>query len=114
MFEPHVELEDLLWRTAEQTLYELEPALHFWHGLDYVGTARGERPVSFSLIDMAVSSVNNLAYGDHAIHHMRHSLWTEIHARYLQQPPIEIHVIRQLDNEMVEPELMALSMKGAL
>lgn len=104
MFEPHVEPEDLLWRRAEETLYRLEPALHFWYDMDYVGVIFDDRPISFNLTDMAVSYLNNLAYGDQSIHHMRDSLWNEIYLRYIGEEALEKQVLRQLDTDLLDPE----------
>ncbi|MDB5185878.1 MAG: hypothetical protein JWL85_401 [Candidatus Saccharibacteria bacterium] len=112
IFEPHVQPEDLHWRKAEEVLYRLEPALHFWHDMDYVGLSMDERPVSFNLMDMAVSYVNQLPYGSHAIYHFRESLWNEIFMRYMGQRALENQVLKQLDNEMIEPETMAFSIRG--
>jgi hypothetical protein len=112
IFEPHVQPEDLHWRKAEEILYKIEPALHFWHDMDYVGVMHDGRPVSFSLMDMALSYVNQLEYPDHAIFHFRESLWNEIFMRYLGEKTLEAQVLKQLDNEMIEPERLALSFRG--
>lgn len=96
IFEPHVEPDDLLWRKAEETLYRLEPALHFWYDMEYVAVEFDGRPISFNLMDMAVSYVNGLAYGQQSIHHMRQSLWNEIYARYIGEQAVEKQVLKQL------------------
>ncbi len=114
IFEPHVEPDDLLWRKTEETLYRLEPALHFWHDIDYVAVEFDGRPVSFNLMDMAVSYVNDLAYGQQSVHHFRDSLWNEIYMRYLGEKTLEKQVLKQLDNEMIEPEILAIGLKGRL
>jgi hypothetical protein len=114
IFEPHVEPGDLTWRKTEETLYRLEPALHFWHDIDYVGVEFDGRPVSFNLMDVAVSYVNNLPYGQQAVHHFRDSLWNEIFMRYLGEKTLEKQVLKQLDNEMIEPEILAIGLKGKL
>jgi hypothetical protein len=112
VFEPHVLPEDLYWRGAEEILYRLEPALHFWHEMDYVGMMFPEGPVSFNLMDIAVSYVNNLPYEYRAVGRMREAIERELFVRYLGQPVLEQQVLRQLDNKMIEPELLALSSKG--
>lgn len=114
IFEPHVEPEDLTWRKAEETLYRLEPALHFWHDMDYVAVVFDGRPVSFNLMDVAVSYVNDLPYGHQSTHHFRDSLWNEVYIRYLGEQSLEKQVLKQLDNEMIEPEILALGLKGKL
>jgi hypothetical protein len=112
VFEPHVLPEDLYWRGAEEILYRLEPALHFWHEMDYVGMMFPEGPVSFNLMDIAVSYVNNLPYEYRAVGRMREAIERELFVRYLGQPVLEQQVLRQLDNKMIEPELLALGSKG--
>lgn len=114
LFEPHVEPEDLLWRRAEETLYRLEPALHFWYDMEYVAVEMDGQTISFNLIDMAVSFVNSLAYGQHSIHHMRDSLWNEIYLRYVGEKTVEKQVLKQLNNGMIEPEALALDLKGLM
>ena len=101
IFEPHVQPEDLFWRKTEEILFRIEPALHFWFDMDYVGT-RTTRPVSFNLFDNAVSFVNGLKYGEHSVHHMRESLWNEIYARYLGEPSLEYQIVRQLTKDRVQ------------
>jgi hypothetical protein len=112
IFEPHVQPEDLHWRKAEEILYQMEPALHFWHDMDYVASLRDGRPISFSLMDMAISYVNDLPYGDRAIYHFRESLWNEIFMRYMGHETLETQVLKQLDNEMIEPEKLMVNAGG--
>lgn len=109
MFEPHVQPEDLHWRKAEEVLYRLEPALHFWHDMDYVAVMHANRPISFNLMDAAICYVNDLSYADRAVYHFRESLWNEVFIRYLGQKTLEAQVLKQLDNEMIAPELLTRS-----
>ncbi|MDZ7744882.1 MAG: hypothetical protein U5K77_03975 [Candidatus Saccharibacteria bacterium] len=108
IFEPHVQPEDLHWRKAEEVLYEMEPALHFWYDMDYVAVMKDGQPMSFSLMDVAISYVNNLPYEERAIYHMRESLWNEIFIRYLGQEALESQVLKQLDNEMIDPDALVM------
>ncbi len=108
IFEPHLQQEDLVWRQAEEALYAVEPALHYWHGLSYVAHNNLKRPISFNMLDVALNYANNLPFGSHAIHHFRDSLWNEIYLRYLAQRPLEQHVLSQLTNNIVEPEISLL------
>ena len=112
IFEPHVEPEDLLWRKTEETLYRLEPALHFWYDIEYVGVVFDGRPISFNLMDMAVSYVNDLAYGSQSVHHLRDSIWNEIYLRYVGEKAIENQVLKQLNTETLEPDMVALGLRG--
>ena len=99
MFEPHVQAEDLLWRKAEEILYRIEPALHFWHDMDYVAVKKDNSIVSFNLMDIAVNYVNGVAYGRQSINHFRSSLWSELFVRYIGQPALEYQVLQQLVHE---------------
>ncbi len=112
MFEPHVQPEDLHWRKAEEVLYHVEPALHFWYDLDYVAILHEGRPVTFNLMDIAISYVNDLPYHDRAVYHFREALWNEIFMRYLGQKTLEAQVLKQLDNEMIAPESLVLHSGG--
>jgi hypothetical protein len=112
LFEPHVEPEDLLWRRTEETLYRLEPALHFWYDMEYVAVEFDGRPVSFNLMDLAVSYVNNLPYGQHSVRHMQDSLWNEIYLRYVGEEAIENQVLRQLDHKSTQPDILAIGLGG--
>ena len=110
-FEPHLSVDDMTWHSAEMALFRLEPALYFWHGIDYVGIVHDERPVSFNLLDMAISVVNNLTYGYQSIHHMRTSLWHELFTRYLAQPSLEHQVLKQLVVSSPEPDFAEFSLE---
>lgn len=110
IFEPHVQPEDLHWRSAESIIYQLEPSLEFWKEMDYVGLLDGDRPVTFNLMDVAVGYANNTPYKDRVIYHFRESLWNEIFARYMGEKTLEDQVLKQLDNDMIEPEDLEVSM----
>ena len=101
-----------MWRRVEETLYRLEPALHFWHGLDYVA-ARGSdgQPVSFNLMDMALNYVNQLPFERRVSAHFKAGLWSELYGRYMLQPVIERHVLKQFDLNLLDSELLVLSMQ---
>jgi hypothetical protein len=109
-FEPHVQAEDLSWRRVEDILYHLEPAMHFWHNMDYVA-ARGDdgQPISLNLMDMAINYLNQLPYQSRVSGHFKESLASELYGRYLRQPAVESHVLSQFDNSAVQPEVLAMS-----
>lgn len=109
LFDPHVTAEDMIWRKAEDVLYRLEPALHFWLNLDYVGVLFNGHPVSMSLGDVAVCLVNKLPYEKRTIHAMRRSLWNEIHSRYTARHSIQFQIIRHLEEPEASPSLMHFS-----
>ena len=110
VFEPHVTSEDMAWHSAERALYKIEPALHFWYDMDFVGVVHDDRPVSFNLLDMAISMVNNLTYGYHSTHHLQTSLWHELFTRYLSRPTLEQQVLSQLAVESPSANFTEFSM----
>ena len=97
VLEPHVQAEDLSWKQAEEVLYRMEPALHFWHGYDYVGTTRDGQPLSFNLLDAALNNLNHIPYEQRLCGHFRESLWNQLFGRYLREPALEAAALRQLD-----------------
>lgn len=113
IFEPHIQPEDLSYRKAEEVLYRLEPALHFWHGNDYVGLAGEDKPISFNLSDMALNLLNNVPYDQRLHYHLRDSLWNELFIRYLSQPTLERQLLRQLDEQIMPEPAIALEMEFA-
>jgi hypothetical protein len=112
IFEPHVQPEDLHWRRAENILYELDPKLGWWRDLDYVGVMHAGRPVVFNLMDVALSYSNNTPYSNRAIFHFRESLWNELFMRYMGEKTLEQQVLQQLNNSMIDPGIIPISVKG--
>ena len=112
IFEPHVQPEDLHWRKAESIMYDIDPELGWWRDLDYVGIMHQNRPVTFNLMDVAMSYSNNTPYKDRAIFHFRESLWNELFVRYMGEKVLEQQVLKQLNNSMIDPETIHMSMHG--
>jgi hypothetical protein len=106
IFQPHVQPEDLHWRKAEDLLFEVAPELGFWRNMDYVGIVdtRDKRPVTFNMLDIAASYVNQTPYKERAIYHFREALWNEIFMRYMGEKILEEQILQQLDNDMIAPE----------
>jgi len=100
IFEPHVQPEDLLWRDAEEVLYELEPALHFWHEMNWSGKMYDGLPVSFNLLDVAQCYTNSLPYKDRTVNNFRECLWNEILLRYLSKNNLETGVLKQINKDI--------------
>lgn len=104
IFQPHVQPEDLHWRKAEELLYHVDPELAFWQDLDYVGVMHGKRPLTFNMLDVAASYVNELPYAKRAMYHFVDSLWNEIFIRYMGQKNLEEQILQELDNDLIQPE----------
>jgi len=108
VFEPHVQPEDLHWRKAEEMMYELDPSLLWWKDLDYVGLMYGSDPLTMNFIDVSLSYSNDINYEERYIYHFRESLWNEVFIRYMGEKILEEQILRQLDNDMIEPEEIKL------
>lgn len=101
IFGPHLQPSDLKWTKPEDVLYKLEPALKFWEGFSYVGARHRNRPVSFNLLDNAISYCNQLNYGSQMVQNFRESLKGELYLRYLTKTPLGEQAVNRLDNELV-------------
>ena len=112
IFEPHVQPEDLHWRKAENILYTLDPELGWWRDLDYIGVMHAGRPVTFNLMDIALSFSNATPYAKRAVFHFREALWNELFMRYMGEKTLEQQVLGQLNNSMIAPESIHSALKG--
>lgn len=101
VFEPHVQPEDLTWQHAEDELAELSPALSFWHGTQNLTYIEDGQPVSYNMLDVALSYCNHLSFADRIVHFMRKNLWHELLLRYLNQNNLEEAVQQQLSNDLL-------------
>jgi hypothetical protein len=108
IFEPHVQPEDLHWRRAEEVLYDIDPELEFWKGLDFVAVDRGVEhdTVTFNLMDISLGYSNGIAYPDRYLYHFREALWNEVFARYLGEKVLEDQLLVKLDNAVIKPETL--------
>jgi hypothetical protein len=106
IFEPHVQPEDLHWRRAESVMYEIDPELKFWDGLDYVGVLKGTEAITFNLMDISLGYSNGIAYADRYLYHFREALWNEVFARYLGEKVLEEQLLVKLDNAVISPEVL--------
>lgn len=108
VFEPHVQPEDLRWLQTEEILYRIEPALHFWFETNHIGIVKNGKPVSFHLLDVIVSTLNNLQYGYQVTHHLRESLWNELILGYCALAPMESQILKQLETRSTHSDLLLL------
>lgn len=103
LFEPHLNSDDLFWRKAEEVLYKIEPALQFWHDMDYVGLYIDGQPISFNLMDVSANLVNSTPYGSHLSQNLNNAVWNELFIRYLSSGSLRAEVNRQFDVD-VDPD----------
>lgn len=113
VFEPHIQPDDLEKNTVEESLYKLEPALHFWFGNDCMGIPYSKGVVSFNLMDVATNYVNKLNFGQNSTKYMGESLWDQLLKRYLSQEPLHEQVLAQLDNQTSGDEFNEPNISGA-
>jgi hypothetical protein len=106
LYEPHVQPEDLHWRRAEEVMYDIDPELEFWKGMDYVAVLKGQDTITFNLMDVSLSYSNEIAYPDRYLYHFRESLWNEVFARYLGEKVLEEQLLEKLDNALIKPEVL--------
>jgi hypothetical protein len=105
IFEPHLQPEDLHWRRAEEVLYDIDPDLEFWDGMDYVAVMReGGKAVTFNLMDVSLSYSNQIPFETRYLYHFRESLWNEVFARYMGQKTLRDLLLTRLDNAVIAPE----------
>jgi hypothetical protein len=102
IFEPHIQPEDLSWHSIELVLEHLEPSLGFWRSTQHVSLLHDRQPVSFNIIDVALSVCNKLPYENRIVHYARLSLWHELLLKYLKHDSVEQTVLGQLQSELVE------------
>lgn len=103
-FQPHVQPEDLHWRKAEDSLYELDEKLAFWRDLDYVARPDKTGPIALNLMDVAFAYSNEEHFENRYYYHFQESLWNELFIRYMGEETLEQQVLEQLDNDMIAPE----------
>lgn len=108
-FEPHVQPEDLHWRSAEELLYQIDPELEFWKDRDYVGVMYDGFPVALNLFDISFAYSNSEPYENRYAYHFRESLWNEIFMRYMGVKNLREQILQQLDNDMIAPEKLKRS-----
>lgn len=105
VFQPHVQPEDLHWRRAAESMYEISPELKFWQNLEYVARpGKNTHPVALNLYDVSFAYSNEETFKTRYFYHMREALWNEIFMRYMGERELEKQVLQQLDNDMIRPE----------
>lgn len=105
MFQPHLQAEDLAYRRAEEVLYRMEPALHFWHSTEYVGLKTSVGTVSFNLLDVLINMVNGVSVTSQHSGHLRQAVWDELLLRYMRHGAIESSVLSQLTASEQVPDM---------
>jgi len=85
-------------------MYRLDPELAFWENLDFVGKLYDDRPLTMNFMDISLSYSNQIPYEERYTYHFTESLWNEVFMRYMGERVLEDQILKQLDNDMIEPE----------
>jgi hypothetical protein len=102
VFEPHLQLDDMIWQPVERTLSSIVPDFKFWHETAHLGLLHDRQPVSLNLVDAALSACNKLSFEERAVHYFQRSLWHELLLRYLRHQPVEDTVLAELQPQLAE------------
>ncbi len=102
LFEPHIQSEELDWKSVSELMVQLDPELKFWHSSNYLGAAYPDGVVSYNLLDASLNYCNNIPYHKQIVRNMREALRHELIARYLVQAPIERSVFKQMENYLTK------------
>jgi len=103
IFEPHVQSDDLNWKSGEDLLAKLDPGLSFWQGTAHLGLMHEGAIVSCNALDVSLSYCNHLPFTDRIVHFVRDNLWHELMMQYLNQDNLEAAVHQQLAGELTAP-----------
>jgi hypothetical protein len=107
IFEPHVQLGDIMWHPVESVLASIEPALAFWQNTAHLGLLHDGQPVSCNLTDSLLSHCNKLPYQKRLSHNMQESLWNELQLRYLNYDKLEQSIADSLSLHPVTETALA-------
>ncbi len=105
IFEPSLQLEDMIWQPIEQTLSEIEPSFAFWQHSGHLGLLHDRQPVSLNIIDAALNCCNHLPFEQRVVEYFQHSLWHELLLRYLQPETVEQTMVAELQPQLAEAEV---------
>lgn len=111
IFQPHLQPEDMAYRRAEEILYRVEPALHFWHGIEFVGLPTQAGIISFNLLDVLMNLVNGVSLERRRDSHLGPALWDELLLRYMHQPAIEADLLGNLASQDEQPHHLVRDME---
>lgn len=107
IYEPHFQVDAMVWHPIEDTLAKIEPSFKFWQQTSHLALLDGRRPVSFNLVDVALNFCNKIVYEDRAVHYFQKSVWHELMLRYLKRGPVELTVMAELQPRLAAETVTA-------
>lgn len=107
IFEPYLQLESMVWHSAEETLAKIEPSFEFWRNTAHLGLLDGRHPVSLNLADVALNFCNKLAYEHRAVHYLQQDMRHELMLRYLKHGSVEASVLAELQPKLAQETVLA-------
>jgi hypothetical protein len=106
VFEPHLQLEDMIWQPIEHTLATIEPSLAFWKGSAHLGLLHKQSAVSLNIVDAALNYCNQLPFERRISNYFQRSLWNELLLRYLKHDAVEQTIVRALQPELATEQAL--------
>lgn len=110
-FSPHIQLEDLQWRHAEQLLAERLASLHWWVPLGCVGHIDGPDVVSMNVLDIASDAARGASYEQRSTALLEEALWHELLGRYMNHRGLRDRVNAHIDQQSI-PTVKHVSRTG--
>jgi hypothetical protein len=107
IFEPHLQLEDMVWQPIEKTLAAIEPSLDFWQETAHLGLLHGAEAVSLNIVDAALNACNELPFERRINQYFQHSLWYELLLHYLKHDSVEQTVVSELQPGLATEQVIA-------
>ncbi|HVV26185.1 MAG TPA: hypothetical protein VHC21_04115 [Candidatus Saccharimonadales bacterium] len=102
VFEPHLQLEDMVWHPIEETLSSIEPSFGFWRDSAHLGLLHEQGPVSCNIVDAALNYCNRVPFEKRLTHYFQHALWHELLMRYLRPEAVERSIAGELQPQLAE------------
>jgi hypothetical protein len=100
VFEPYLQLEDMIWHPIEEKLAQIDKSLSFWKGTSHLGVISGRKPLSFNVVDSALNLCNEVSFNNRLTHYFKRSLWHELLLRYFNHEPVETTILSELEPEL--------------
>lgn len=107
IFEPYVQLEDMVWHPIEKALGRIEPKLSFWQGTATLGLVDQAKPVSMNIVDSALNLCNFRQFEERVGHYFQRSVWHELMLSYLKKDPLEKTVLAEFQPQFAEERVLA-------